>query len=37
MVAGEFRDTQLLEICETAYKTLEELVQHAVIFSNRKL
>lgn len=32
--AGEFRDTQLLSICETAYKTLEELVQHTIAFTN---
>ncbi|KAI9353121.1 armadillo-type protein [Pilaira anomala] len=31
--AGEFRDTQLLDICETAYKTLEELVQRSIIFT----
>ncbi|KAL9545414.1 hypothetical protein MBANPS3_007153 [Mucor bainieri] len=32
--AGEFRDTQLLNICETAYKTLEELVQHSIGFTS---
>ncbi|KAI8368699.1 armadillo-type protein [Blakeslea trispora] len=32
--AGEFRDTQLLSICETAYKSLEELVEHTIAFTN---
>ncbi|KAI8091890.1 armadillo-type protein [Thamnidium elegans] len=32
--AGEFRDTQLLDICETAYKTLEELVQRNIAFTS---
>lgn len=34
MKAGEFRDTQLLSICETAYNTLEELVQQSIVFTN---
>ncbi|KAI8975114.1 armadillo-type protein [Mycotypha africana] len=32
--AGEFRDTQLFKICETAFKTLEELINHTVAFTN---
>ncbi|KAI9275093.1 armadillo-type protein [Helicostylum pulchrum] len=32
--AGEFRDTQLLDICETAYKTLEELVKRNIAFTS---
>lgn len=32
--AGEFRDTQLLNICETAYKTLKDLVQRSIVFTN---
>ncbi|KAI8977942.1 armadillo-type protein [Pilobolus umbonatus] len=32
--AGEFRDTQLLNICETAFKTLEGIVQHSIAFSS---
>ncbi|CEP19967.1 hypothetical protein [Parasitella parasitica] len=34
LLAGEFRDTQLLDICETTFKTLEELVQHTIRFSS---
>lgn len=30
VIAGEFRDTQLLNICETAFDTLKELVQHNI-------
>lgn len=35
-IAGEFRDTQLLDICETAYKTLEELVKRNIAFTSSK-
>lgn len=34
ILAGEFRDNQLLDICETAFKTLEELVQHGIVFTS---
>ncbi|KAI9470807.1 MAG: armadillo-type protein [Benjaminiella poitrasii] len=35
--AGEFRDTQLLDICETAYKTLEALVvQHSITTNSQQ-
>lgn len=32
--AGEFRDTQLLDICKTAFNTLKELVQHNIVFTS---
>jgi exportin-7 len=32
--AGEFRDTQLFDVCETAFKTLEEIVQHGIAYSH---
>jgi exportin-7 len=34
LIAGEFRDTQLLNICETAFKTLQDLVQHNIVFAS---
>lgn len=33
-IAGEFRDTQLLNICKTAFDTLKQLVQHNIVFSS---
>ncbi|CEI93577.1 hypothetical protein RMCBS344292_07808 [Rhizopus microsporus] len=32
--AGEFRDTQLFDICEAAFKTLEEIVEHGIIYTH---
>ncbi|KAG2198377.1 hypothetical protein INT47_009782 [Mucor saturninus] len=32
--AGEFRDNQLLDVCETGFNTLEELVQHGIVFTS---
>ncbi|KAI7902274.1 armadillo-type protein [Cokeromyces recurvatus] len=34
--AGEFRDTQLLDICKTAYKTLEASTQHIITTNNQQ-